>query len=169
MQEANTYTKLANFGRELLNKTSIVEGLPHISKYAKEIVGADRCSIFINDLDNNELWTTIADGVDKIVVPFNQGIVGQTIKIKKPYIVNNPYDNPHFLSDVDKETGYETKNIASVPIFNAERKIIGVLELLNKKEDFDDNDTRFMIFFAHYISGFLELVNLYEHEKSKNG
>ncbi len=168
MHEVNTYAKLADFGRELLDKTSIVDGLPHISKYAKEIVGADRCSIFINDLENNELWTTIADGVDKIVVPSDQGIVGHTIKIKKPSIVNAPYVDPHFLSDIDKKTGYQTKNIASVPIFNAQREIIGVLELLNKDENFDEQDIRFMIFFAHYISGFLELVTLYEHENHKS-
>ncbi len=164
MKSENTYAKLADFGRELLNKTSIIDGLPHISKYAKEIVNAERCSIFINDLDNNELWTTIADGVDKIVILSDQGIVGHTIDIKKPIIVNDAYSSPHFLSDIDKETGYHTKNLAAVPIFNAHREIIGVLELLNKKEDFDDKDIRFMIFFAHYISGFLELVNLYEHE-----
>jgi hypothetical protein len=40
-----TYSKLANFGKELLNKTSLVEGVPLISKYAKEIIGADRCSV----------------------------------------------------------------------------------------------------------------------------
>ena len=167
MHEENTYTKLANFGRELLNKTSIADGLPHISKYAKEIVQAERCSIFINDLAHDELWTTIADGVEKIVVMPDQGIVGHTIDIKKPIIVNDAYSDPHFLSDIDKETGYHTTNLAAVPIFNAHREIIGVLELLNKDGGFDDKDVRFMIFFAHYISGFLELVNLYEIEKHK--
>ncbi len=166
MQKENTYTKLADFGRELLNKTSIVEGLPLISKYAKEVVGAERCSIFINDLVKNELWTTISDGVQKIAIPADRGIVGRTIKIKKPMIVNEPYKNSHFLSDVDKETGYHTKNLATAPIFNAQREIIGVLELLNKEENFNDADIKFMIFFAHYISGYLELVNLYELEKS---
>ncbi|MDY0122164.1 MAG: GAF domain-containing protein, partial [Sulfurimonas sp.] len=61
----STYKKLADFGRNLLSKTSLVDGLPLISKYAKEVIGADRCSIFINDLEKNELWTTLADGVEK--------------------------------------------------------------------------------------------------------
>ncbi len=165
MQKENTYTMLADFGRKLLDKTSIVEGLPLISKYAKEVVGADRCSIFINDLTKHELWTTISDGVEKIAIPADRGIVGRTIEIKEPMIVNEPYKDSHFLSDVDKETGYHTKNLATVPIFNAQREIIGVLELLNKKENFNEEDIKFMIFFTHYISGYLELVNLYELEK----
>ncbi len=156
------YSKLADFGRELLYKTSLIDGLPHIAKYAKEIIGADRCSIFINDLQRNELWTTLADGVDKIIIPQNKGIVGETIRELKPIIVNDVHDNPNFMADVDEETGYTTKNIVAAPIFNSAREVVGVLELLNKDGGFNDDDVRFMIFFAHYISGFLELVLLNE-------
>jgi signal transduction protein with GAF and PtsI domain len=153
--------KLADFGRELLNKTSLEEGLPLIAKYAKDVIGAERCSIFMNDISHGELWTTIADGVEKIIVPIDKGIVGYTLKVKKPVVANDAYAHPHFHSDVDKETGYVTKNIVTAPIFNSKRQIIGVLQLLNKSEDFDNEDIRFMIFFAHYISGFLELLNLH--------
>ena len=41
------YSKLADFGKELLNKKSLAEGLPLISKYAKEVIGADR-SCFVH-------------------------------------------------------------------------------------------------------------------------
>lgn len=170
MKYESSYLKLADFGRTLLNKTSLEEGLPMIAKYAKDVIGADRCSIFINDLAHNELWTTIADGVERIIVPSNKGIVGYTLKVKKPVIANDAYSHPHFLSEVDKKTGYVTRNIVTAPIFNSKRQIIGVLQLLNKEDDFDNDDVRFMIFFAHYVSGFLELVNLYAahdaHEKS---
>lgn len=161
----STYKKLADFGRNLLSKTSLVDGLPLISKYAKEVIGADRCSIFINDLEKNELWTTLADGVEKIVVPRDRGIVGHTLKAKKPVVANDAYSDPNFLSDVDKETGYSTKNLITAPVFNSKREIIGILQLLNKEGGFDNEDVKFMIFFAHYISGFLELVSLYELEK----
>ncbi|MBU1657568.1 GAF domain-containing protein [bacterium] len=168
MKYADTYSKLADFGRELLNKTSLAEGLPHISKYAKDVIKAERCSIFIYDLQKHELWTTIADGVEKIVVPSDKGIVGYTLKIRKPVIANDAYSNPNFLSDVDKKTGYKTENLVAAPIFNSKREIIGVLELLNKEDGFDDEDVKFMIFFAHYVSGFLELVNLYKAEDEKD-
>lgn len=160
-----SYKKLAEFGKNLLNQTSLIDGLPLISKYAKEVIGADRCSIFINDLQKQELWTTLADGVEKIVVPQNRGIVGHTLKAKKPVVANDAYSDPNFLSDVDKETGYSTKNLITAPIFNSKREIVGILQLLNKEDGFSNEDVRFMIFFAHYISGFIELVNLYELEK----
>lgn len=160
--DKNNYLKLANFGRELLHKNSLIDGLPLISKYAKEITGADRCSIFINDIEKGELWTTIADEVDKIIIPYGKGIVGESIEEKKTILVNDVSLDFHFMSSIDQKTGYKTKNIIAEPIFNSNREVVGVLELLNKDGGFKESDTKFMKFFAHYISGFLELVMLNE-------
>ena len=157
----HNYKKLADFGRKLLSQRSLEEGLPLISKYAKEVIGAQRCSIFINDLEKDELWTTLADGVEKIVVAKDRGVVGHTLKAKKPVVANDAYADPNFLSDIDKQTGYRTHNMITAPIFNSKREIIGILQLLNKEGGFDNEDVKFMIFFAHYVSGFLELVHLY--------
>jgi signal transduction protein with GAF and PtsI domain len=151
------YKKLSNFGKTLLEKTSLDEGLLFISSNAKDIIGADRCSIFIYDRDLDQLWTKFADGVEKIVIPYDIGIVGQTIKLQKPILENDAYDNPNFLADVDMQTGYYTQNILTSPIFNSKREIIGVLQLLNKDGGFNKKDMEFITFFAHYVSGFIEL------------
>lgn len=169
MKYAGTYQSLAKFGRELLEKKSLEDGLPMISEYAKRVIGAQRCSIFILDRESEELWTTIADGVEKIVVPKDKGLVGLTLDEKKPIVENDPYSNPAFMSDVDKTTGFVTQSIITAPIFNSKRQIIGILELINKEGGFDDEDKKFMIFFAHYVSGFLELTNVYlRQEKIHN-
>jgi len=93
MENKSNYTKLADFGRELLHKKSLMDGLPLISMYAKDVLGADRCSIFINDLQKGELWTTLADGMDKIIIPQGKGIVGQTIDEKRIILVNDTYSS----------------------------------------------------------------------------
>lgn len=165
MKESSTYSKLAAFGRKLLDKSSLLDGLPLISTYVKDVIAAERCSIFIYDQRKQELWTTLSDGVEKIIVPKDQGIVGFTIKEKKPIVANDAYTHPQFLPDVDKKTGYVTKNIITAPIFNSKREIIGILELLNKEDGFSNEDMKFMIFFAHYVSGFLELSTLCTEEK----
>jgi len=164
--KANRYSKLTEFAKELLTKRSLEEGMPLIAKYVKDVIDAQRCSIFIYDNQKHELWTTLADGVDKIVLPANKGLVGYTIKIKKPVIANDAYGHEEFLAEVDERTGYKTENIVTAPIFDSQRKVIGVLELLNKEGGFDDDDVKFMIFFAHYVSGFLELLNTYIREDS---
>jgi len=157
----NRYLKLTEFGKELLTQRSLEEGLPLIAKYVKDVIDAERCSIFIVDTQKDELWTTIADGIDKLVIPTDKGIVGYTLKVKKPVLANDPYSHEAFLADIDHETGFKTKNIITAPIFDSNRNIIGILELLNKEGGFDDEDVKFMIFFAHYVSGFLELLKSY--------
>lgn len=157
MKHVESYAKLAAFGRTLLEHRTLEKGLPVIAAYAKEVIGAERCSIFVHNEQSRKLWTTLSDGVEKIVLNADEGIAGSTVKERKPIIVNDPYKDPRFYPKIDHETGYITKNIASVPVFSSTRKIIGVLQLLNKESEFDEEDARFMIFFAHYVSGYLEL------------
>ncbi|MDX1295470.1 MAG: GAF domain-containing protein [Sulfurimonadaceae bacterium] len=167
MKDKSIYAKLANFGRELLDRVSTLEqGLPMIADYAKEVITADRCSIYIYSPKTKMLWTTLADGIEKIMISADEGIAGSTLQEEKPVIVNNPYKDDRFLQKIDHQTGYITKNIASVPVFDSNRKVIGVLQLLNKDGDFTEEDTRFMVFFAHYISGYLELATLFREDEA---
>ena len=161
MTEVQMQSKLIEFGKQLLHKKSLPEGLPLISAYSKNIMDADRCSVFIYDEINKEFWTTIADGVDKIIISQDEGIVGMTMFEGEGIIENDLEMNPNFLYTKDKETGYKTKNIITAPIFNEDKEIIGVLELLNKEGGFTTTDLKYMKFFAQTLSGFVELVNLY--------
>jgi signal transduction protein with GAF and PtsI domain len=159
------HTKLTQFAKELLEKRSLEEGLPLIAKYVKDVIDAQRCSVFMYDAKKREFWTPLADGVEKIIVPADQGLVGYTMQLKKPVIANDAYSHEAFLSEVDEFTGYKTENVITAPIFDSNRKVIGVLELLNKEGGFSEEDLKFMIFFAHYVSGFLELLITYMGER----
>lgn len=160
----NKFNQIATFGKELVKVENIEETLGLIAKEAKEIVHADRCSIFIVDVDENILWTKLSDGIGgRIVISLNSGIVGDTYAKKAPQIVNNPYEDPRFLPSIDKKSGYTTKNMITIPVFNSKREIMGIMQLLNKSRfDFDENDLEVLTFFANYISGTLELVLLSE-------
>lgn len=164
MDSNPTFVKLADFGRALLQHPTLNEGLPLISEYAKSVSHAERCSIFIRNMVNKTLWTTLADGVETITLHEEDGIAGQTIKEGKPLLINDPYKDQHFLSSIDNKTGFMTKNIASIPIFDSNRKIIGVFQLLNKPDGFSSDDSKSMIFFAHYISTYLELALSFDNQ-----
>lgn len=161
-----TFTKLADFGRALLNRPSLHDGLPVISEYAKNVSGAQRCSIFIRNFTNQTLWTTLSDGIQTITLHENDGIAGHTIKEGKPLLINDPYNDEHFLAAIDDKSGFVTENIASIPIFDSNRRIIGVFQLLNKPDGFSTKDAKSMIFFAHYISTYLELALSFNNQGS---
>jgi GAF domain-containing protein len=161
MKDKELYAKLALFGKKLLDRPALEDGIHLIANYAKEITNASRCSIFIHDKEQKKLWTAFADSIDTIKIPDNVGIVGKTLREKIEIIVNDPYGDPDFFTTVDAKSGFTTKNIASIPIFDSTKKVIGVLQFLNKDGGFDNKDVRFIKFFAHYVSSYLELASVY--------
>ncbi len=153
------YKQIAEFGKKLMVLEKIENSLEIISDEAKRLLSAERCSIFIVDSQDQILWTKLSDGIGRIVIALDAGIVGDTYQKQEPQVVNAPYDDPRFLQNIDKKSGYVTKNIITVPIFDSKRDIIGVIQLLNKSRgDYNDNDLDVLTFFANYVSGSLELV-----------
>ncbi|HIP20426.1 MAG TPA: GAF domain-containing protein, partial [Sulfurimonas sp.] len=79
-------------------------------------------------------------------------------------IVNEPYKDPRFLQNIDKKSGFVTKNMLTIPIFNSKREVMGIMQLLNKPHvDFDEKDLEILTFLANYVSGNLELVLMQEN------
>lgn len=157
------FNQIAEFGKELMTLNEMDNALDLISKEAKRLVNADRCSIFIVDNEDQMLWTKLSDGIGRIVIALDAGIVGDTYKTEKPQIVNAPYEDDRFLQNIDNKSGYTTKNMITVPIFNSKRKVMGVIQLLNKsRSDFNQEDLEALTFFANYVSGSLELVLMNE-------
>ena len=153
------FNQIAEFGQKLMSLANMDKALELISHEAKKLLDAQRCSIFIVDKEDMILWTKLSDGIGRIVIALDAGIVGDTYQTQKPQIVNEPYEDKRFIQNIDKKSGYKTKNIISVPIFDSKREIIGVIELLNKSRfDFDNKDLETLTFFANYVSGSLELV-----------
>ncbi len=157
------FNQIAEFGKELMTLDSMDNALDLIAKEAKKLVNAERCSIFIVDDEDKILWTKLSDGIGRIVVGLDSGIVGDTYAKREPQIVNKPYEDSRFLPHIDKKSGYLTKNMITVPIFNSHRDVMGVIQLLNKSRfDFDTKDLEVLTFFANYVSGSLELVLMAE-------
>jgi len=154
-----TFNEIANFGKKLTALNSMENILELISEEAKRLSNAERCSIFMVDNQDHVLWTKINNGIGRIVVGLDSGIVGDTYTKKEGQIVNDPYEDSRFLPAIDKKSGFITKNMITVPIFNSKREIMGVIQLLNKSRfDFDEKDLEILTFLANYVSGSLEIV-----------
>jgi len=163
--KVDSYKKIAEFGKQLLSDTSLDNAMLLIADQAKDLVKADRCSIFMYDKEADMLWTKLADGIGRIAISTTSGIAGDTYTKGEPQVVNRPYEDDRFLAGIDKKSGYETKNMITVPIFDSQRTVIGLFQLLNKGEgDFLDEDLKVLTFFANYISGTLELSFLMKDE-----
>ncbi len=155
----NKISQISEFGKKLMALGNVDNALNLISNEAKKLLNAERCSIFIVDAQDKMLWTKLSDGIGRIVISLDAGIVGDTYQSQKPQVVNSPYDDARFLPSIDKKSGYITKNIITVPIFDSKREVIGIIQLLNKSRgNYNDSDLETLTFFANYVSGSLELV-----------
>jgi len=156
-------TQIAEFGQKLMAMGKVDNALDLIADEAKELLNADRCSIFIVDEEDKMLWTKVANGMGRIVLCLDSGIVGDTYMKKEPQLVNNPYEDERFLQNIDKKSGYVTRNMITTPIYNSKREIIGIIQLLNKSRgDFNEDDLADLAFLANYVSGSLELILMSE-------
>ncbi len=71
-----------------------------------------------------------------------EGVSGWVAATGEPVIVQDVNDNPHFCEDIDKRTGFKTRNLLCVPMI-AGGRVTGVIELLNKKVGtFNEEDLR---------------------------
>ncbi|MBP5261494.1 MAG: diguanylate cyclase [Clostridiales bacterium] len=107
----------------------------YLTELGKTIVPSDRASFWKWDTRRNELWTTSATGVDKIVIPDNTGLVGKALKLGTVVVTNDPYNDPDFNSAVDKKTGYVTRSVLVLPVADINGKFIGAFQLINKLGD----------------------------------
>jgi adenylate cyclase len=101
-----------------------------------------------------------------------QGIAGYCFTNKEPIIVHYVKKDSRFLSSVDSETGYTTKNILCIPIINPKNQIIGVVEVLNKlKGRFVKKDLEILSSVFYYSSHilqshqFVEAINIEQQKK----
>lgn len=158
---------LLDFGKVLSQTNEIGDVLHKLADFAKEVLEADRCSIFIYDRDKDELWTKVAHGLDsEIRIPANKGIAGYAVLSKDIQIVVDAYNDFRFNNEVDKKTGYITKNILAVPLLDSNDNIIGVFQALNKKNGlFLDVDAQILLLLSNYAGTAIENSLLYERIK----
>jgi HD-GYP domain-containing protein (c-di-GMP phosphodiesterase class II) len=98
----------------------------------RQLVVSDRCTLWLLDSNKNEIWTAIADGVGQMRMPKDKGIAGQCLSEGQKIIINNPYCDTRFNSEMDKSTGYQTRSILAVPIFKNDGTLMGVYQAINK-------------------------------------
>lgn len=154
--------QLLELNKKLFLEENFANKIGLISDVVKEIINADRATLFMHDSTTESLWSVYVDGISYIEVPDNMGIVSEVFKTKKTLIVNDAQNSSKFNSNIDKGTGYVTKSILSVPILGFGNIPLGVLQLINKLDGdkkFTDDDTEVVLYIISHISAFLEQMS----------
>jgi adenylate cyclase len=138
-----------------------------VMEQARILMQADRSTLFLHRKEMNELWTKVATADDELVmeirIPSNKGIVGYVASTGEALNINDAYKDPRFDPTTDQRTGYFTRNILCLPVFNSANELIGVTQLINKqKGSFTASDEEFMRAFNIQAGIALENARLFE-------
>lgn len=137
--------------------------LVQIAEKTAEVLEADRCSLFLHDPVTDELWSRVALGLDGQVIriPSDTGLAGHCFRTAEPINLEDAYQDSRFNKDVDRETGYRTKSVLCMPMYNREGKVLGVIQLLNRKQGvFTKEDEAYLETFGNHASVFVEMAQL---------
>lgn len=157
--------KLMALNSKLGSDTDIVKKIDLISTTIKEIVKAERCSIFVYDQNTKSFWTAYADGISYIEIPEGKGIVGEVFETKKTIVENDVQKRSKFYGKIDKDSGFQTKSMIAMPIIGFGDNCIGVVQLLNKYDDgsFEEKDIKVLQFVTNHFTAYVQTM-AYEHQ-----
>lgn len=122
------------------------EGLvARILDAAIRLTQGDRGSVFLapDGGPSSQFDTLVATGLggQPIRVRIDEGVVGHVFRSGEPVLVDDAQSDRRFSSKVDEKTHYQTKSILCVPLRSPKGRVIGVIEILNRRNGkFDARD-----------------------------
>ena len=160
---------LLNVARTLAAETSLDHLLKTVAEEIKKVLDADRCTVFLLDRQKNELVSKVALGMgtQELRFPADKGLAGYAAQMGEIINIKDAYKDERFNSDIDKETGYKTKTILCMPIWNMKHEILGVFQVLNKNNDafFTKEDEDILIAIGSSAGIAIENAKLFESQQ----
>lgn len=135
------------------------------------VMNADRSSLFLVDYDRNQIWTRVAQGASEIRLPLGEGIAGSVALNGKTANIEDAYTDERFNREFDEINKYRTRSILCMAIRNPAQKIIGVIQVLNKKDEspFSSSDEELLAAFCALAGISLENARAYDElQKERN-
>ncbi|NOU66023.1 SpoIIE family protein phosphatase [Paenibacillus sp. LMG 31461] len=142
--------------------------LVKIMETSSRIMNAEASSVILVDEEKGELFFDLAlgakgDEVREIRLKIGEGIAGWVAQTGKSVKIDDAARDERWSSKVAKRVDYPTRNMLCVPLVS-KGKIIGVLQVLNKRGDapFTDRDLQLLESIASPTAASLENAMLYD-------
>jgi signal transduction histidine kinase len=135
-----------------------------------EILDAERATIFLKT-DGDDLESSVAEGgaIAPIRLPRGAGIAGWVAESGETVNIPDAYNDDRFHKEVDQRSGFRTRSILCMPMPDHLGRIIGVVQVLNKRaRPFDADDESLLATVAAHAGISIEASKLYQSVLSKN-
>lgn len=137
---------------------------------ALEVLKAEAGSVLLADPATKQLVFHHSIGASPVpygtAIPWDKGIAGSVFRTGKPAVINEVKKDTRHYSGVDATTGFETRNMVTLPLKRWEGEPIGVLNVLNKREGgFFDDDVATLTVISAIAAAAIEQARLFEEAK----
>jgi sigma-B regulation protein RsbU (phosphoserine phosphatase) len=170
--------------RHLAAPVGVEEVLQKTITSSLQVLDADRASVFLYDPRADELYIKVSTSFPEVVsrrqggdqdaedrsdtsclirFPSGKGIAGETAQKRSLINVPDCYTDPRFNRDIDRQTGYVTRSLLSVPLLGVDQALVGVLQVINKQQGaFSEDDERIATILAAHCAVVLQKAMLLE-------
>ncbi len=142
--EAKALRRVLEVTRKLAAPFDLDTMLTEVVDVSRNILDADRGTVFLYDELTDELVVRVATELGTIRIPANKGIVGESAQTHKLINVPDCYADDRFNRDIDKQTGYRSRCMLTIPLLGFEDSLVGVLQILNKNDGIFDEEDEFI-------------------------
>jgi len=137
--------------------------LREVVEAGKQVLGADRGTVWLYDPASDELLLEVATDVEPIRVPAGKGLVGSCARNRALINVRDCYSDTRFDPSMDQRTGYRTRCMITLPLIDHKGILVGVMQLLNKSQGvFEETDERLATVLAAQCAIALQRVRMTE-------
>jgi GAF domain-containing protein len=140
---------------------------------AAKLVEAEAGALLLLDESSGYLVFEVAVGekgplLKGARLPIGEGIAGLVVQAGEPLIVNDAQQDPRVAREIDRQTGFTTRTILSVPV-RFHDKTLGVLEAVNKggARPFSNWDLLEFTSLANQVAIALENARLFRSHQEK--
>ena len=126
-----------------------------LANMGRALTSSDRCTVWVVSDDKKTIWTKVAHGMKSVEIPIDSGIVGYAITSGEKIIIDDVYSDTRFNHEIDKSTGYTTKSMMVIPMFDNDDEIIGAIQVINHKGEkgiFDKRDMQRLMLASTYAA-----------------
>lgn len=135
--------------------------LAAVARTARQVLAAERCSVWLNDTASGMLVLETGNGLAAIRIPFGSGIAGACALNRTLINVPDCQADARFDGSVDRASGYRTRCMLTLPLIDHRDALVGVMQILNKIDGiFDQTDEQLAMALAAQCAIALQRVQM---------
>jgi len=119
------------------------EILRSIVELSTRAVNAERGTLYLVDKEQGQVWSEVLLGDEtlEIRMPLGKGIAGHVALSGEELIIDDVQADKRHNGEFDAISGFKTRNMLCLPVRDSQERIIGVLQLMNKRDrNFNEDD-----------------------------